>query len=448
MNSPKQSAKACSPDSPDNQAQQRTPEQQPDVNAIVPQATPKRYVAGVAFQIIGRCGQAAAALAIMALLTRKLGIAAVGVFASWEAIFTLLDVVVDGGSGNAIVRRGGATPSAIKGLLKRALRFRIVTAALASVCVFSVAQLDSRISPSDPSLLICTIGLWFHLFGTSACIFNLNLDFRFPSIVRISSAVLGLSFALILFSHDSLNPLDYLAAIAIARMFGNLAIWLGARPLINKRPDHSPATSLIGFEREAISLGIGWFVRESYGRLDIIALRTIAGPAAAGIYAPIRKTFTLAMQVPAFINNVAMPSLASQAKSAVDEYSKHVKVLARNLTLFVIPAALLIWPFAYLYLDLAFGSEYGAQGVEAMWVLIGAGVFVFPTSVFITALIARGDARQALIVSAIALCTCIVGNLLWVPEHDVFGAALARLATEFAALLAAIYFVRKRSPQG
>lgn len=395
----------------------------------------------MAFQIIGRCGQATAALVAMALLTRTLGIGAVGIFATWEAIFTLLDVVVDGGSGNALVRRGGAFPQSLKPLLARALRFRTITATLATLVAFGVATLDPRVQVSDPGLVICAIGLWFHLFGSRACVFQLCLDFRFPSVLRIVTALLGLLGVILLASQGNENPLNYLAAIALARMLGNLVIWIGAAPLLRRwvKANGESNHNLGGFERESLALGLGWLAREAYGRLDILALRALAGPVAAGIYAPVRKTFTLAVQIPAFVTNVAMASLSSQAESDPEAFRNHVRRLARNLSLFVIPLAAISWPFAYLYLDLAFGAEYGARGVTALWILIGAGILVYPSSVFITAIIASGRAGLALGVSVVALVVCVIGNLIWVPGSGVTGAAIARIVTEGAALAAAIF---------
>ena len=108
MNSRKQSAQPCKPNSLAPPA---------ETDCAVPQATPRRYAFGVAFQLVGRGGQALAALGVLALLARILGIEGVGIFASWEAIFTLLDIVVDGGTGNALVRRAGAQPPLYKALL-------------------------------------------------------------------------------------------------------------------------------------------------------------------------------------------------------------------------------------------------------------------------------------------------------------------------------------------
>ncbi|MDP6849717.1 MAG: oligosaccharide flippase family protein, partial [Planctomycetota bacterium] len=407
----------------------------------VPQATPRRYFSGVAFQLVGRGGQALAALGVIVLLARTLGIEAVGVFASWEAIFTLLDIVVDGGTGNALVRRAGAKPSTLRSLLARATRFRVMATLLASSIAIGISLFDPRVRATDPALWVCVIGLWTHLLGTRACVFALKLNFRFPSGLRIATAVLGFFGVLALSIYGCTNPMAYLSAIAVSRMLGNLAIWLGARPLLKSWTEHNGDKNdgIDGFEKEAIALGAGWLVREAYGRLDILALRALAGPAAAGIYAPVRKTFTLALQIPAFVTNVAMPVLSSQAEHSLPDFHQHVRKLAKNLTWLVVPLAALSAPFAYIYLDLVFGSEYGARGVTALWILIGTSVLVFPGSVFTTAIIARGRAGTALGISLFALGACIVGNWIWVPSLQVTGAAVARLITEGVALVGAAW---------
>ena len=432
MNSRKQSAQPCKPNSLAPPA---------ETDCAVPQATPRRYAFGVAFQLVGRGGQALAALGVLALLARILGIEGVGIFASWEAIFTLLDIVVDGGTGNALVRRAGAQPPTLRSLLAKAFRFRILTAAIASALVFGLALLDSRISVNDPALWICALGLWAHLFGTHACVFALKLNFRFPSVLRIVTSAMGLLGVLALFLAGNTNPMAYLAAIALSRMVGNLVIWLGAAPLIKAwvEQNGNQKEGGAGFEREALTLGAGWLVREAYGRLDILALRALVGPFAAGIYAPVRKTFTLALQIPAFVTNVAMPALSFQAKSSIDEFHEHVRKLSNNLTLVVIPLAALSAPFAYTYLNFAFGSEYAVEGITALWILIGTSILVFPGSVFTTAIIARGRAGTALGIALVALLACAIGNWIWVPDYMVTGAAIARLFTESVALGGAVW---------
>ncbi|MCH2112274.1 MAG: oligosaccharide flippase family protein [Planctomycetes bacterium] len=441
MSSQRRFAKRWAGKSPRSKGPAELPPTPRDTNGVPP-ATPRRYATGVAFQLFGRGGQALVALVVMAFLSRTLGLEALGIFATWEALFTFFDILVDAGSGAALVRRACAHPSSTKSLFRRALRYRKRSLAVTVLVALLLAALDPRVSASSIWIWLSIASLASHLWGLYGCLFQLQLDFRAPAATRTGAALAGLGFVFLLHSCGIKDPLAYIAALSLGRALGNAGLRWCARSLFpSEQTFAEDSQQLTGFEREALHLGCGWVIREAYGRLDILALRLLSGPAAAGLYAPIRKTFTVACQIPAMFANVALPAFASIQDPAA--FAEKLRSLSLKLTLVAVVTASLSWPLTATYLGLLFDVRF-LPGADALRILAGAAVCVFPGTVLMTALIARGGATKALIVSLFALVTAGIATALLVPHYGIEGAAIARLVTEFAILLLAAAGLRFR----
>ncbi|HEX9794015.1 MAG TPA: hypothetical protein VGC54_08535, partial [Planctomycetota bacterium] len=88
----------------------------------VPPATPRRLVAGIGWQSAGRLAQAFAGFGVLLLLADRLELGEVGIFGAYLALYGLLDVAVDAGSGLALLRRASARPASLLPVLRRAQR--------------------------------------------------------------------------------------------------------------------------------------------------------------------------------------------------------------------------------------------------------------------------------------------------------------------------------------
>ncbi len=420
MPSPRRSARRWAPSSPDLL---------PDSGAPgVPDATADRYASGVWWQGLGRGAQAIGALVGMAVLTRTLGLEAVGIFATYEALFTLLDIVVDGGTGAALVRRAGARPISLRPLIRRSLLFRFRSGTLAVFLALGFAAADPRVEWNNPGLLFAAAALISHLAGAYGAIWQLRLDFRFPALVRSVASALGCAVLLFLAAHGETDPLTYLAALAASRAVGNAALWWVGRSRLRSWPAREDPEGVRGFEREALVLGGGWLAREAYGRLDLLLLRFLGGAAAAGLYGPVRKTFTLATQLPAFFANVALPALARESRQK-QGFQQATKQLCLWLMAVAVVGIFVAYLLAGPFLAWAFGPAW-EEGAASLKILALANLAVFPAAILISALIAQGRARRTLRISLEGLGLAAAGSLILIPSLGILGAAWARLIVE------------------
>jgi len=399
----------------------------------VPPATRGRFLSGVSLQSLGRGGQALAAFATILILAAALDTPALGLYGVYETLFAFVEVLVDGGSGNALVRRGGRRPASLRPALSQAFRFRIATIVLGAAVVFGYAALDPLVVASHPGLVLCVAALAAHLATARAAVFQLQLRFAAPAAIRFATALAVLAVIAAMVAAGVRDPLSLLAGAHLARAAGNLGLGAASSRLLSQWPRQGRPEA--GFVRECLALGAGAVVREAYGRIDLILIRALLGAAAAGLYTPARKLFHLSLQLPSFIGVVAMPALAAESADP-DRQRQTTLRLARRMALFSLPAAALATFLTPWFVGLAFGPDFAAT-VLPLQILAWAAALVFPGSLLTTGMIAAGAARQALNLALAILAVAALSNPILISTHALAGAATARLLTEAAALIGA-----------
>lgn len=376
------------------------------------------------------------------VLARVLDPAGVGLYASAVAFFGLLDALVDGGSVLALVRRSSARPELLRPLLRRARRLRTVTASAAVAGALAYLLLDPRVPGANAWGWIAALTMLSHVPGTDGAVFNLRLDFALPALVRSATALLSLGAALVLALAHVTDPVAYLCVTQARTAVANGILWACARRHLRRFPDAGADTR--GYIRESLTLGAGGLLREGYVRADVLFLRWLVGPDAAGLYAPARTALNFALQWPSYLLTVALPPLAAEAHRDPAEFRRRALRLARGLAMFAVPAALLSFPLAPWFLQVFFGAEYRAA-TGALRMLAVAAALAYPGTAFLTALIASGGARPALWISALALAASATLSAVLVPPATLTGAAAARTAAEVVTLvLPALVLLRER----
>lgn len=408
----------------------------------VPEATPRRYALGVAFQAVARGVHGGVSFLVLVVLAAVLPPEGVGIYASYLALFGLLDVLADAGTGLALVRRASAAPETLGALLPAARRLRLLAALAAAAAAVLYQALDPRVAAANPWGWLCALALLSHVPGIHGAAFHLRLDFAPPSAARGASAVLSLAATGALALSGAADPLAYLLASVGRTAVTNGILWWRARPLLQARPG-PPQGSAAGFVRESLELGLGGVLREGYARADLLLLRWIVGPAAAGLYAPARAALGFALQWPSYVLAVALPPLAARAGADWPDFRRRAFRLARNLAAGAVPAAALSLPLAPCFLRSFLGADYAAAAPALRW-LAAAAALAYPGSVLLTAFVAAGAARAALLLSAAALALNLSANALLIPRFSLAGAAAARAAAEALALAWPAYLLWRR----
>lgn len=422
----------------------------------VPQATPKRFAWGVAFQTFGRIGHTGATFFTLWLLTQILEPDGVGLFASFLFLFALLDVAVDAGSSMALLRRSSAQPGRLQKELRLALRFRTWSIWIAGAVALLYFALEPR-AAVDEWALLCVFLMFSHLPATYGVVYHLRLQFGFPSGARFAGSALSVLAVLLCAGLEVRDPTVFLCATLFGRAIGHLAIYWGARSLLR---DYEPSKESFetnensqfseSYHRESLTLGLGGFIREAYGRLDLLLLRWLVSPETAGIYAPASRALNLSLLFPSYMLSVAMPDMAANAhanspatQGISREFVRKSGRLARNLFLFATVAALISLPLAPWFLGSLFGTDY-QSATDALRVMAAAAVLAYAAGVFVTALIACGEAHASMWLSSLALIVNLGANLILIPVWGMTGAACARVLCEAVILAGTGAWLRYR----
>ena len=412
--------------------------------ATVPEPDRRRYGTGTAWQVLGRLVHGLSALAALTLLTRELGVAAVGVYASFFQLLMTLEVLVDGGSALALLRRSSREPAAFRAVLAQAFRLRALLAGCGLALFLLYARLQDPEALGNPWLYAAGASLFAQTAGAAGIAFHLRLEFGILAAVRSAGALLGLLLLALLLRSGFHDPFLLLAATACGRAAVQGGTFLAALPLLRRWPGGEPAPP--GYVRESLTLGAGNLLRDAYGRVDLLLLRALAGETAAGLYAPAKAALQLALMLPSYVLTVALPRLSADAGRDPAAFHCRLRDLARTFTAIAWPAALLALPLPPLLLPLLFGPDY-SEAAGALRILGGAAALAWTGSVFVTGLIAAGRAREVLRLSALGLALDLALCLAAIPALGLEGAAGARLATEALVLLLAWRELR-RLPRG
>jgi O-antigen/teichoic acid export membrane protein len=215
---------------------------------------------------------------------------------------------------------------------------------------------------------------------------------------------------------------------------GNVALHFGARARLPPR-----APPLSGMLALAMPLALVGLVQQAYFWADNAFVRAWAGEAELGRYNAAVRIFQWLCFFAAFATTSALPWLARRhEEGALGAAAAH---LAQPLFALACAAAGLLLPWSGTLLAFAFGPGFEAAAPSLRWLLV-ALTMVFPGAAFLTALLAAGRSRAALLVTLLALTVNLAGNALLVPRSGAEGAALVTLLTESTVTFASLFALR------
>jgi O-antigen/teichoic acid export membrane protein len=180
-------------------------------------------------------------------------------------------------------------------------------------------------------------------------------------------------------------------------------------------------------------------LQQAYFWADNAFVRVCAGEAELGRYNAAVRVFQWLAFFAAFATTSALPWLARQHEQGA--LGAAVARLAQPLFAGGCALAGLVLPWNGVLLGFAFGPGFDAASPSLRW-LLAALAMVFPGAVFLTALLAAGQARVALAVTGLALLVNLTGNALLVPRYGAEGAAMMTLLTESTVAFASLFALR------
>lgn len=178
-------------------------------------------------------------------------------------------------------------------------------------------------------------------------------------------------------------------------------------------------------------------------RLDIIMLGGVIGREQAGIYAAASRISDVVVFALASANSIVAPMIAGMyAKNDMQGLQKVMTSLAKGIFIFTIPLVVFIGIMGTTILGI-FGPAYQAAYVPLIILVIGQMINALSGPVgFLMGM--TGHQQQSLYIFSVATVLNIVLNLILIPSHGMFGAALATGITTVLWNVAMLTFVRRR----
>lgn len=402
--------------------------------------------------LVGTGFTGVAGIAVTWLVARALTPAAAGAFFSATATFVL---------GTAIAKLGSQTsmvywPARLRargdraGLL-RCLRVGILPVAAASVLTGAVLWCGADLMPGGGHGQLRVLALFLPAAALSDTALAATRGFRMmrPTVVldRIARPALQLGLLGLLAVTGTGNEL-FAAAWAVPYVpFGLLAGYALAR-LAHREPRTAYEGEPFGagdFWRFSAPRAVASMVQMALQRVDVLLVASLAGLAAAALYAVAGKFIILGQFVNQALSQSVQPRLAERL--AVGD-TAGANALYRQTTSWLVlgtwPMYFLVVAYAHVYLGV-FGTRY-AGGAPIVAVLAGAMLVATACGMVDMVLAMGGRTWWNLANVGLALAVMLVVDAVLVPSHGAFGAVPYRGAFGAAVGLAAAVLANNLVP--
>lgn len=345
-------------------------------------------------------------------------------FGRWTFLLAglaLVEAVTDGGTGAAVLQRGGEGPGAFAAAWQAALRLRRWTALAGSLLL---AGLGLWVGAAPGWLLLACVLPLSRLPETAALVLQRELAWGPVVAARcLGSVARGVLVpALALGGQTEIGLL--LAAHAGGLALGNVLAHVAVRSR-GLLPRNSAATR--GLWRLALPLGCAALTHQAALTADNWILRLLRGDAELGVYNAAARIGSVLLLLASNLGLAALPWL-----SGARAEGRLAAATGRLSAVLALPSAVglgLLLPHAGALLGALFGTRFEA-GAPALQVLLVSSLVVHATTGWLTAVLAVGAARTLLAWMAAALALNVLANLALVPGLGGTGAALATLGTE------------------
>ncbi len=391
------------------------------------QANQQRAARDIAVQIVARVLNLALGVLVTALLTRTLGSAGYGQWATILAVLGLTGYFATFGMERVVVREVARDPECEREWLGAAMLLRLIL--LAPVVALSLVAI-LLLQQSHQMLLagvIVILGMPFDGVGAMQLVFQLRVKNTVPMLVLTLRSVLWAVAVAIIFWRGG-DMVSLAIALALTNAVGSIAQALAARRLIGRwpRPSRRRLASLV---RAGVPLGISGVLITAYANIDQVIVFELAGSRAAGLYGAAYRVVEQAHFVPISVLTTMTPIIAASWPRERARMLRAAGATAELMAIASFGALAFVTVAAAPLTRLIFGAEF-SSAAPALPVLFGAFVFICFGYLNGSLLTVLGQQRRLLAISLVALVVNVAGNLLFVPLVGFMGAAWMTLATE------------------
>ena len=371
------------------------------------------------------------ALFITSLLGRALGPDTFGYFTLIGTVLFLAHVVFDAGTGSLAMREIARHRERERPLLEGLMAWRRTSGSALGLAVLVWALLEAN---PQRRIVLLTLAVVLPLMtpGVLMSVFRVRQELEGPELIRFASQGLVL-FGIFAFVALGV-PGELFALLLVLQALTNAAGigWLAIKRLGYRMRAGLRGRGLRPFLAMATVHAAVVLVQMAYFYADVFLVLFLRGEQELGAYSAAFRPINPLLMLPGILTAPLLPVLSRVARHDPVRLALHVRGAA-SLTIGV--GALAAAAGAALASDLVrllYGGRYSTGLLDAgpamLWLAIALGV-VLSTSVFSTALLAKGREDLLLLIALLGLAINVVGNLIVLPIWGFTAAAIVTAST-------------------
>ena len=402
----------------------------------------KKPIINTLVQVGGKIVTVFLSLVTTAILTRKLGPEIYGNYLLITSVWLLFDSAVDFGSKVIGVKEASAKENEERNeIYIQVAWFRLLTSLLLFLVGVGVILFWSGFDGLEIEALVALLMIGFTAMAGS-------LEIIFQTEMRMDLKVIGeivfpLIFVIFLVLVKGRVNLVWIFGVYLLARILSLILGLSLiKKITNKiRLVKIDKLFLKRFIKSTWPMGVYMILFSGYDRaVDSILIKQLIGVTDLAYYGLAYKIYGNLIQPAYFLINSVFPLLSGKM-----ENKRKLFWQTAGLMLF---GALLVAPTIYFLspwiIKVLAGDAYLAS-IEVLRILLIAMIFAYLGHLVGFTLIAKGKQKLILFIGIISLIINIGGNLMFIPNFGIIGAAWVTVLTELVASILMVFFLRKQS---
>lgn len=398
----------------------------------------KNYITNVSAQSLGRVCTMGANFIVFVLAARILGAEVFGQYSYITVFLGLAILVAEFGTTSVLaidIARVGEDASAYWGNF---LILRLALALLVTVIGIPVAWL------ARPDLFSCLVVGLLGLFFLGSRFFNPVFQvYEHPWYSFWGAALYSMVFAL--FSVVALLLGRPLLDLIVLYVLANIVytVFTAWQSLAVIRPafrlQWKIQKSMLSL---AVPVGISSIFTLVHTRADTFMLAVMKGDYEVGIYNGAYRFLDMAVIAAVMLSNPLVPIFSKLILDGREGLRRRYSLIIALLTVFIIPAAMLVPLVSGPFVDLIFGAEY-KEVAPLLDIMAWIGVLTFYSLFNFVALLAVKVVRFQVWLGGVTAVMNVVLNYYLIPEYGVYGSAWTTLAVEcIFVLVSSLYLIK------
>lgn len=399
-------------------------------------------------QIIGKGISGGTTFFVSILLARSLGVEGYGDFTKVTTYIAFFYLFCDFGLNAAYLQLKEAQTE------KRLKNALFTTRVLLSLLLMFIALAITTFLPGSANqgystivkmgiILFTPTVLFQTLITTTNAIFQERLRYDYATYATIAGSLVTLLSIFVL--TKLLLPSAMLYGSLFAFLLGSLLTTLVALFFVKKFAGLPRLTIDIAIIKKlllaALPLGITLLLNVVYFRVDSVILTITRSTMEVGTYGLAYKFFEMALVLPTFFMNAALPSLIL-AKKEADTKKLQKQIRTSGITLFVLSVFVAIGGWICSPLITLIKPEFVSSILPFNLLLIGLPIF-YLSSLTMWILVIEKKQIQMLIIYALSMVLNIVANVIFIPAYGYMAAAWITIISELFILFTSYIAIKK-----